>query len=144
MKIKQIRGWNKNQDYLPIKFIAHMTIPTTMTLSLPSHLTHLRAQTFLENTLYGSIIFPASIKKFEAKTFEEFSGTSAATAESAYLRFLHTETDVVELPASGLFNIKSTTYLNIETDNPIIKNYNYAADNVVPTFYHLDGSLWED
>lgn len=144
MKIHQVRGWNKNQDYLPTEFIAHMSIPATMTLNLPSHLTHLRTRTFMENTLYGSIIFPASIKKFETKTFEEFGGTSTATAESSYLRFLHAETDVVELPASGLFNTKSTTYFNIETDNPIIKNYNYAADNVVPTFYHLDGSLWED
>ena len=144
MKIHQVRGWNKNQDYLPVEFIAHMPIPATMTLSLPSHLTHLRSNTFVENSLYGSIIFPASITKFETGTFNEFGGTSSATSESSYMRFLHAETDAVELPASGLFYTKSATYLNIETDNPIIKNYNYAADNVVPTFYHLDGSLWED
>lgn len=44
---------------------------------------------------------------------------------------------------STLFKTKTAQALTVYTDNETIKNYDYVADNVTPTFYHLDGTLWE-
>jgi len=43
---------------------------------------------------------------------------------------------------SGMFYNKTAKTMTIYTDNETIKNYNWSADNVTPTFYHLDGTAW--
>ena len=45
--------------------------------------------------------------------------------------------------STGAFYYKNSRNIIIRTDNHTIKNYDWTADNVVPIFYHLDGTAWE-
>jgi hypothetical protein len=45
--------------------------------------------------------------------------------------------------STGAFYYKNSRNVIIRTDNETIKNYDWTADNVVPIFYHLDGTAWE-
>ena len=58
------------------------------------------------------------------------------------LKFL-TPKGVKVTMGEGCAYYKSAVTTTIYTDNDDIKNYNWAGDNVTPTFYHLDGTLWE-
>ena len=58
------------------------------------------------------------------------------------LKFLTTKGVKVTM-GEGCAYYKSAVTTTIYTDNDDIKNYNWAGDNVTPTFYHLDGTLWE-
>lgn len=73
--------------------------------------------------------------------------TSLGTSKSVIIKFLQPAGMSVSLPPAGdqygiAYSKKSKNY-TIYTDNEIIKNYDWGADNVVATFYHLDGTAWE-
>lgn len=63
------------------------------------------------------------------------------------LIFMQPKDMVINLPtagdSTGIAYNKNAKTKNIYTDNLAIKNYNWSADNVTATFYHLDGTLWE-
>lgn len=63
------------------------------------------------------------------------------------LIFMQPKDMVINLPtagdSTGIAYNKNARTKNIYTDNLAIKNYNWSADNVTATFYHLDGTLWE-
>ena len=84
-------------------------------------------------------VYPATLKYF-------YSGCLQTTGSPVVLR-LNTPADVqVEMPqagdGTGVAYFKNAREYTIYTDNPVIKNYNWTADNVTATIYHLDGSAW--
>lgn len=84
---------------------------------------------------------PASVRKIGVNAFAYTDGSMAL----AELRFNQPAGMYVELPtagAEGMFKVKTARSMTIYTDNEYIKNYDYASDNITPTFYHLDGSAW--
>lgn len=82
---------------------------------------------------------PENIQEIEALAFTESKVQS--------FKFNHKSGQIIKLPvsgsASGMFYSKNASEKNIYTDNEYIKNYDFVADNVTATFYHLDGTLWE-
>jgi hypothetical protein len=82
---------------------------------------------------------PENIQEIEALAFTESKVQS--------FKFNHKSGQIIKLPvsgsASGMFYSKDASEKNIYTDNEYIKNYDFVADNVTATFYHLDGTLWE-
>ena len=85
---------------------------------------------------------PASVSKIGVNAFAYTDGSMAL----AELRFNQPAGMYVELPtagANGMFKVKTARSMTIYTDNEYIKNYDYSADNITATIYHLDGSAWE-
>ena len=86
--------------------------------------------------------FKLEVPRTVTRLYRESFGTSPSE-----LYFLHTATDPITMPTAGqntgAFYGKTARTMTIYTDNPTIKNYNYSADNVTATIYHLDGSAWE-
>lgn len=87
----------------------------------------------------GENVYPATLKYF-------YAGSLVYTGSPYVLRF-NTPADVqVEMPQAGeetgVAYYKNARQITIYTDNPIIKNYNWAGDNTTATIYHLDGSAW--
>lgn len=82
---------------------------------------------------------PKSIKKIEGFAFAYSELNEFIFKQDAY--------QLIILPiagnATGMFYTKNAKNIKIYTDNIAIKNYDYKSDNVTPTFYHLDGTLWE-
>lgn len=87
----------------------------------------------------GSLIIPKHIKKIGERAFSMSRITS--------IKFLHDSEAHIFLPTAGsetgMFYVKSARNVTIYTDNEMIKNYDWATDNITPTFYHLDGTVWE-
>lgn len=84
-------------------------------------------------------VYPATLKYF-------YTGCLSVLGGPVVLRF-NTPADVqVEMPqagnGTGVTYYKTAREFTIYTDNPTIKNYDWATDNVTPTFYHLDGTAW--
>lgn len=86
--------------------------------------------------------FKLEVPRTVTRLYRESFGTSPSE-----LYFLHSPTDTIVFPTAGqnkgAFYGKSARTMTIYTDNETVKNYDYAADNVTATIYHLDGSAWE-
>ena len=107
----------------------------TDTFRIPSYIKKISKQTFYSSNL-KSLTIPARVSVIEAGAF-------------SYMKYLKTmyfnqpaEMNV-SLPASGMVYSKDAKEMTIYTDNEIIKNYNWAGDNITATIYHLDGTEWE-
>lgn len=87
----------------------------------------------------GLLTIPKHIKKIGERAFSMSSIPS--------IKFLHDPEAHIFLPTAGsetgMFYDKSARNITIYTDNEMIKNYDWATDNITPTFYHLDGTVWE-
>lgn len=86
--------------------------------------------------------FKLEVPRTVTRLYRESFGNSPSE-----LYFLHSPTDTIVFPTAGqntgAFYNKTARTMTIYTDNPTIKNYDYSADNVTATIYHLDGSAWE-
>ena len=121
-------------------FEGQFTLQTLLSnFEIPSNITTISASTFSEVKSQYLITIPKSVKTIEKKAFA-YNGLTS-------IKFLHGENDTINLPTAGdlngAFYSKNAYNLTIYTDNLMIKNYDWATDNVTPTFYHLDGTLWE-
>jgi hypothetical protein len=79
------------------------------------------------------LIIPRNIKFIEKFAFQY--------SEIRDIAFLHNEEDFISLAKagadSGIFYSKTSRAMTIYTDNPIIRNYDWTSDNIVPTFKTL-------
>lgn len=107
--------------------------------SLPPYLESLGAKSLPLNLT--TITIPATVR--EIKGMIKYSNGDSRITTS---RFLQPAGMSVTLPtagsSTGMFYYKSSYNMTVYTDNETIKNYNWSADNVTPTFYHLDGTSW--
>lgn len=106
---------------------------------IPSNITTISASTFSEVKSQYLITVPQSVKVIEKNAFA-YGGLTK-------IKFLHNIYDTINFPTAGsvtgAFYSKNAYNLTIYTDNLMVKNYDWTTDNVTPTFYHLDGTLWE-
>lgn len=86
-----------------------------------------------------SITIPSSVVKIETDAFSSINHMP--------LTFNHSKDAIIDLPAAGsdtgIAYYKSAYSRIITTDNLVVKNYNWAADNCTATFMHLDGTPWK-
>lgn len=112
------------------------------TVNLPNSLKTIGESCFTNTQALKSITIPSSVENIGALAFS-FSGGAMKIAD-AY--FNQPSGMMVNLPTagsdSGMFYVKTARNMNVYTDNETIKNYDYASDNITPTFYHLDGTAW--
>lgn len=104
--------------------------------TIPSHIVEIGMRAF-DNATIEEITIPKSIRKIGNAAFADCSVKT--------VRFMHGENNKIELPVAGrtgAFYCKSAKEMTIYTDNLTIKNYDWVADNITPTFYHLDGTAW--
>ena len=89
-----------------------------------------------------SATISSSVSKIEERAF----GDSTGSMNISNMTFNQPRDMTVSLPTpgsgSGFLYVKTARNMNIYTDNLIIKNYNYSADNITATLYHLDGTPW--
>ena len=94
-------------------------------------------------TNFTTLEIPSTVKKIKAKAFA-YSDTNIKITT---LKFNQPNGMQIELPTagstSGMLYYKSAKEMTIYTDNEIIKNYDWAADNVTATLLHLNGTPWE-
>lgn len=91
--------------------------------------------------LFREGFFKLEVPRTVTRLYRESFGNSPSE-----LYFLHSPTDTIVFPTAGqdkgAFYNKTARTMTIYTDNETVKNYDYAADNVTATIYHLDGSAW--
>lgn len=89
-----------------------------------------------------TVTIPDTVNKIGSFAFSNSSGSMNIST----MTFNQPRDMQVELPTagslSGFLYVKTARNMNIYTDNLIIKNYNYSADNITATLYHLDGTPW--
>ena len=105
--------------------------------NFPPQLTKFSYHTFYYSKLNGFTI-PRQITNIAANAFEQ-----RGSVQNPTLTFEHSEIDPIVIEP-GSFTVKNADQYTIYTDSPIIKNYDWAADNITATFYHLDGTIWEE
>lgn len=106
------------------------------TINIPNSVEIIESEAFNGCTALLDFTVPANVSKIGNLAF-------ASIKES--IRFMQPAGMEVSLPTAGtngMCYVKSATSLTIYTDNETIKNYNYSADNITATIYHLDGSAW--
>lgn len=122
--------------YCRIALIGNATIPSKITKIANNAYTYTQVEQ-VESAF--ELHIPKQINEIGAQAF--------SNSEITNFVFEQRENDFVRLPIAGsetgMFYSKSATNKNIYTENWFIKNYDYATDNITPTFYHLDGTLWE-
>lgn len=111
-------------------------------ITIPNSVTSIGASAFKGCSKLTNATIGSGVSNFGASIF-------ANSSEALYIqtiRFNQPSGMAVTLPtagsSTGMFYCKTASTLTVYTDNETIKNYNYATDNVTPTFYHLDGSAW--
>lgn len=88
------------------------------------------------------LIIPASVKEIREVAF----GNAIGEMNLTKVTFNHSPDSVISLPtpgSNGMFKVKTARNMDIYTDNKIIALYDYSADNITPTIYKLDGTLWD-
>ena len=101
---------------------------------LPSSITYIHG--FSNSCKFGQgLVIPRSVTGIDAYAFDSISSGSV-------LKFLHSSTDTITLSATMFGSPKSATTITIYTDNQTVRNFDYSAKNITPTFYHLDGTAW--
>ena len=108
-------------------------------ITLPNSITSIGKYAFYGCSGLTSITIPSSVTSIENSAFNNCSNLTTVT-------FNQPNGMTVSLPTAGsgsgmLYN-KTAREVTIYTDNETIKNYDWATDNVTPTFYHLDGTAW--
>ena len=108
-------------------------------ITIPNSVTSIGNSAFLMVGSLKELTIPDSVTSIG-------SGAFINAASSSTLIFKQPFGAKITLPeagsGTGLFYYKIATNKIIYTDNETIKNYDYAADNVTATIYHLDGSAW--
>ena len=94
---------------------------------------------FDSTTIPNELEIPANISEIGELAF--------SYSEITTFIFKQSPNQFVALPkagdGTGMFDSKDGTLKNIYTDNYFIRYYDFEADNITATFYHLDGTLWE-
>lgn len=135
-----------NARYLPEKFASYVGAGTSDTEYIDNNITKFsfgnnKVLTSIPNNFFSGtgqnfamdITFPANIVKFGQKCF---TGITAGN-----LRFLQPAGTTLDIATDAFGASKSYAgVLNIYTENEAILNYDWSANYVTPTFYHLDGT----
>lgn len=114
---------------------AFSSCTSLISITIPESITEISNSLFNGCTGFTELVIPAHINKIGNLAF--------ASVKS--LRFMQPAGMAVSLPTAGtngMCYVKSAASLTIYTDNETIKNYNWSSDNITPTIYHLDGTLW--
>lgn len=108
-------------------------------LTLAEGLQHIDESAFVQSGL-TSIVIPSTVSYIGNCLFGNSLGLNSIILTTITFK----QPNGMEITlGSDLFKTKTAQALTVYTDNETIKNYDYVADNVTPTFYHLDGTLWE-
>lgn len=138
--ILSVVSWdNKSKKTYPYMFKYQNLSNLNIELNIPEYY-----DTISEGTFYYCrkdytseyspwLIIPRNIKFIEKFAFQY--------SEIQDIVFLHNEEDFISLAKagadSGIFYSKTSRAMTIYTDNPIIRNYDWTSDNIVPTFKTL-------
>ncbi len=111
-------------------------------ISIPEGTTRLASNLISSNTYIKKILIPASVNQLDKASLNYSLGTDKI------IQFNHSKNAYIDLPTTagdgkGIAYDKSARSITIVTDNLIIKNYNWAGDNVTAKFKHIDGTDWK-
>ena len=101
---------------------------------MPPNITEIGEYSFYNQSSLKSITIPETVDKICDSAFYGSSSLKTIT--------FNTPADKEITLGNQLFYYKSAKSVAIYTENETIKNYDWAADNITPTFYHLDGTAW--
>lgn len=110
-------------------------------LSIPNGVTIIPKTTF-EKTKFNSITIPSTVSNIGEQAF------SASTTNLTFLQSANTQINIPRAGGAlgvgtGMLYYKNARSGTIRTDNIIIANYDYEADNFNATVLHLDGTDWK-
>jgi hypothetical protein len=112
------------------------------TVIIPDNIKTIGNYVFIGCSNLKSIEIPSSVETFGTTIFANSTGALSLKT----ITFKQPSGMSLTLPpagsGSGLFYCKTASTLTVYTDNEIVKNYDWATDNVTPTLYHLDGTAW--
>lgn len=105
------------------------------TVNLPQSLTTIGPYAFADCTKITTITIPANVSSI---------GTYAFDTGLTSIRFEQPADMSITIPSTKMFDkTKSARNIKVYCENEVFKNYDYSSDNYNPTFYHLDGTVWE-
>lgn len=136
---KWVKVGNLDLNNIPYETDTYESISYSTEDTITLHRSTVSFNEIGKEAFYGatitSVTIPKTVTKISADAFRQTTG-------SYTLRFEQPAGTAIQMPTSNLFYHKNAKSLTIYTDNETIKNYNWAGDNVTPTFYHLDGTAW--
>lgn len=163
--IREVLQWTKGSQLISTENMFRGQVSLTGIVNVPEGIKNLDMHAFdnvgyaPQLAVYPTINLPQSLEVLSDNCFDNAkcqpleipSGVhtigSLSLACDTDLIFMQPKDMVINLPtagdSTGIAYNKNARTKNIYTDNLAIKNYNWSADNVTATFYHLDGTLWE-
>ena len=108
---------------------------TTITFNNDGKLKRIGSHFADSNTNITSVTIPSSVVEIGDSVFD--SATNLAS-----IRFEQPSDKVITFGQS-VFYSKSAKEMTIYTDNLYVVNYDWDSDNITPTFYKLNGTLWD-
>lgn len=108
---------------------------TTITFNNDGKLKRIGSHFADSNTNITSVTIPSSVVEIGDSVFDSATNLTSVRFEQS--------SDKVITFGQSVFYSKSAKEMTIYTDNLYVVNYDWDSDNITPTFYKLNGTLWD-